>query len=391
MEQIRLLTNLETTKEKLLQIILVGQPELNTLLARHDLRQLAQRITARYDLQPLSWDESCEYVMHRCRVAGAQMPLFSRGALRAVHRRARGIPRVINVICDRALLAAYAAGKSQVSGALVRQSAREIRPAVSAGRRWGLALAASAVGVTLGALLWLWWPAPVGREISTEAPAAEAVASAATHTLETLLADDNVPTDTDTAFARLFAYWQRDYAQFSGDTGCDRALQAGLRCLFESGTWNNLRQLNRPAIIELTDARGGRHHVLVSALNEESVVLELGDRLRELALADVDRFWFGKYLALWSPPEGAPPTLRRGASGSGVRWLREALTRAGLTGAASTSDVFDAELEARVREFQRRHRIEEDGIVGKFTLILLTTYDKIAPPLLAQSNASLVR
>jgi general secretion pathway protein A len=404
LEQIRMLTNLETTKEKLLQIILVGQPELNQLLARQDMRQLAQRITARYNLEPLTWEESCEYILHRCRVAGAQMPLFKRSALRSIHRLARGIPRLINLLCDRSLLGAYASGKSKVSGSFVRTSVTEIGPELP---RWRPAWVALGVAVLAAAAIvlpaWYLWPLTGTSAAIAEAPVPEPAAPATSvsaivapapeplPTLEKLLADDNIPTDTDTAFTRLFSYWQKDYARFAGATGCDRAQQAGLSCLYESGTWNNLRQLNRPAIIELTDARGTRHHVLVSALKEESVALELGDRVREFAFAEVDRFWFGKYLALWSPPVGAEQTLRRGGRGPGVSWLREALNRAGLPTKSTRADVFDAELEATVKDFQRRHQVEEDGIVGKLTLIMLTTYDQTAPPLLAQSEHGTVR
>ncbi len=103
----RLLTNLETATTKLLQIILIGQPELRELLEQPDLRQLAQRITGRYHLSPLSTDESAGYVKHRMRVAGATAEVFTPAALREMHRLRGGIPRLINVICDRALLGAY--------------------------------------------------------------------------------------------------------------------------------------------------------------------------------------------------------------------------------------------------------------------------------------------
>src|SRR3990172_2497595 len=118
LEQVRLLTNLETTKEKLLQILLVGQPELTSLLAQRDLRQLAQRITARYKLTPLQSRETAEYVVRRLKVAGAENPIFTRAALNTVHRRAGGIPRLINTLCDRALLGAYAHGKNRVTAAM---------------------------------------------------------------------------------------------------------------------------------------------------------------------------------------------------------------------------------------------------------------------------------
>src|ERR1700677_722871 len=114
LEHIRLLTNLETETQKLLQIILIGQPELRKLLAREDLRQLAQRITGRYHLDPLSREETVAYVRHRLRVAGATVDIFTRGALREIYNVSRGIPRVINIICDRALLGAYTQDLHQV-------------------------------------------------------------------------------------------------------------------------------------------------------------------------------------------------------------------------------------------------------------------------------------
>ena len=110
LEQIRLLTNLETSKEKLLQIILIGQPELLSLLKRKNLRQLAQRITARYHLLALSRSETYAYIQHRLLVAGRRDPLFTRRAMHCVYRLSGGMPRAINIICDRALLGAYASG-----------------------------------------------------------------------------------------------------------------------------------------------------------------------------------------------------------------------------------------------------------------------------------------
>jgi general secretion pathway protein A len=333
------------------------------------------------------------------------MPLFSRTALRTVYRMSNGIPRLINNLCDRSLLGAYAIGKSQVTSSMVRKSAREVKPSQPSTQRpvW-IALAAGVTALALGVGSWQFLSLPdvAQSEDAGSAEAENGVVSTANAAnalpttdaakadgktpLESLLSDDNVPTDTDTAFARLFSYWQKDYAQYSGATGCDRAVQAGLRCLFESGTWNNLRQLNRPAIIELTDARGGRHHVLVSALKQDSVALELGDRVREYSLSEVDRFWFGKYLAIWNPPAGHEQPLRRGARGPKVIWLRETLARAGLPTQTERMEIFDTVLETKVKEFQHRHQVEEDGVVGKMTMILLTTYDKVSPPLLAQSQ-----
>ena len=402
LEQVRLLTNLETTKEKLLQILLVGQPELNSLLAQQDLRQLAQRITAHYNLKSLLPRESAEYVLHRLRVARARTPLFTRSALSAIHRLSNGTPRLINILADRALLGAYAGGKNRISAGIVRQAAAEIGrpPSRTQYAMIGGAAAALVAGVTFAGWQFIARdiapsaPAPIVAAIapaSSEAsvPAAEAkpAEAAPTHTLESLLQDPSTVLDTDTALTALFSQWRKDYDRIPGKTGCERALSAGLRCAYASGNWNNLRQLNRPAIIELMDADSRRHHVLVSALKGDQAVLDLGGQAYEFPLAEVDRYWYGKYLVLWTPPPTGEQTLRRGMRGPGIVWLREALARYDGRPPTSKSNVFDAELEQEVKRFQRKHQLADDGVVGRFTLIQLDGYDASgAPPLLSKSH-----
>ena len=126
LEQIRLLTNLETRTTKLMQIILVGQPELDGLLERPELLPLRNRITARFRLGPLRSRETQAYIDHRLKVAGLSTPLFTRSALRSIHRASRGLPRSINILCDRALLGAYVQRTRLVTQALARQAAREV-------------------------------------------------------------------------------------------------------------------------------------------------------------------------------------------------------------------------------------------------------------------------
>jgi len=441
LEQIRLLTNLETTKEKLLQIVLVGQPELNDVLAQPEMRQLTQRITARYDLQALTARETRAYVQHRCQVAGAAGALFTRMAIWQAHRLTHGVPRLINILCDRSLLAAYARGRPQVGASLLRASAREVEHGILSHRRhrlaWAAALAAVLLVVGTGVIGW-WAPdrlpiagfmahrtaapgpdeVPAAQVARTEvvdgavtvptpgegdalAPSRSATehtgmpaAQPAAPTIDQVLVDPSIPTDTHSAFDRLFAHWGLQYSQYQGDTGCERAQQAGLRCLFESGTWNNLRLLNRPAIIELVDEQGNRHHVLLSRLQGERVTLEFPGRVIELSMSDVNRVWFGKYLLLWNPPQVGERPIRRGMRGQAVAWVRDALNHYGLPRArAPHSDVFDAELEDRVRDFQRRHQLQDDGIVGKLTLIYLRTYDSNAqsPQLSAAREISMVQ
>ena len=422
LEQIRLLTNLETTKEKLLQIILVGQPELNSLLVRPDMRQLAQRVTARYNLQALLPAETRAYVKHRCQVAGAEAPLFSPLALHWVHWLTGGVPRLVNILCDRSLLAAYARGKTRVGVGIVRAAAREVDPGVRVRPRWRFAVPLLVLTLGAGAFgVWQLKPELVARLVGTRPgnsdakvdkpaavspdsppsglPGSTTAAGVSTANspdapaLAQILADPNIPTDTDSAFSALFTLWGFNYAQLSGATGCERAAQVGLRCLYESGTWSNLRQLNRPAIIELVDDAGLRHHLLVERLTSESVTLRLAGRRYELPLGDVGRLWFGKYLALWSPPEIGERMLRRGMRGASVAWVRDTLARYGLPrSTVPASDVFDAELEAQVREFQRRHQLQDDGLVGKMTLVYLSNYSgNAAAPVLSGSTQAETR
>ncbi len=144
LEQIRLLTNLETTTQKLLQIILIGQPELAKMLRRADLRQLNQRITARYHLQPLSSQETSEYIRYRLEVAGCRKALFSDNAIHQVYQTSEGVPRLVNVICDRALMGAYSLDKPQVTRSIARHAAVEV-----------LGEEKEKVGATY----WIWLPA----------------------------------------------------------------------------------------------------------------------------------------------------------------------------------------------------------------------------------------
>jgi len=142
LEQLRLLTNLETNTKKLLQVILIGQPELQQLLQRQDLRQLAQRITARYHLMPLTLAEVQYYVQHRLQVAGCNRPVFTEAALKKLFQLSGGIPRLVNLICDRALLGGYSQQKALIDGQLVQQAAGEIlairQPEAAPARPWWL-------------------------------------------------------------------------------------------------------------------------------------------------------------------------------------------------------------------------------------------------------------
>jgi general secretion pathway protein A len=393
LEQVRLLTNLETPTQKLLQIILIGQPELRELLDRTDLRQLAQRITGRYHLMPLSREETKGYVRHRLRVAGATAEVFTPGALLELHRLSLGIPRVINVACDRALLGAYTQETKKITASLVRRAAGEVY-----GRRFfptwlgwvvgSMSVAALAATLFLG---WQFWrhQSPVlsaSRAIksvsATQAaprpaailPAASGVAAAPLKlaSVNALLQANEANTTDAAAFRRLLALWGT--AMSDDRDPCGQAARAGLACLDQRGSWAQVKTLNRPAILTLTDDRGQRHRVVLSSLDDKTATLNLGEHNEKVAIDDLSRDWFGEFTLVWKPKTSRTRLLSVGMQGDEVRWLRRSLNA--LRGGASDpeqADVYDQELAIAVQNFQREHRLNVDGIAGVQTQVVLDT------------------
>ena len=401
LEQVRLLTNLETNTQKLLQIILIGQPELRELLGRNELRQLAQRVTGRYHLHPLSNEETAAYVRHRLRVAGATTDVFSGPALKEVYRLSVGVPRVINIICDRALLGAYSMDRHRVTSNLVRHAASEVF-----GRRFApywmpwAATGATAIVLALAtvALLefepWKSEPAHTPRVVSKAlaAPASATVAGAATtastptqpvatppaQTVKDLLTQHTGDTDTDSAFDTLFQLWGMQYTR-GGIDPCTQAAKQGLECLVQRGSFGQLRLYNRPAILMLSDDAGVSHQVVLKGLDDDHAHIEIGGSRTDVGIADLSRYWLGDFVMLWHPGTTQVKSLTVGMKGADVRWLRESLQRAqGAQTHEPVSDVFDDDLSKLVRDFQRDHRLTVDGIAGVQTQIVLAT--AVAPP-----------
>jgi general secretion pathway protein A len=389
LEQIRLLTNLETTREKLLQVILIGQPELRQLLTRPDLRQLAQRVTARYHLKPFTEREARAYIHHRLRVAGQRRPIFDRRAIRAVHRHARGIPRLINTICDRALLGAYASARAHVGASIVRRAASEVLGRPARTRRWVEVTVAAAILLAVAGAGTLFAAARLGR-LPGRAPAVTAPAAATTSeiaaaaprpapeppppSLAALLAEPAPSGEIAAAFAALYARWQVDYQPKLGELACERARQVGLRCVFRSGSWSVVRRLNLPAILTLTGVGGDARPAVLTMLGDDTGTLEVAGRTLTLPLREIERVWDGAFVALWRPPNLTAAALAPGARDRGVPWLRQRLAAAdGQPTTAQASDLYDDDLKRRVMAFQRSQQLAPDGIVGEETLLRLST------------------
>ncbi len=380
LEQVRLLTNLETSKQKLLQIILIGQPELRELLARSDLRQLAQRITGRYHLEPLTRDESALYIEHRLRVAGALGEIFDSAAKREVFRLSQGVPRLINVICDRALLGAYSNESRRVSRTLVRRAAAEISGKVYVPPllRWA---APAMVGMALVLIVAGGWSFYSQPQATPEQKAASVSPVTTNLPIELPDLDREEPTldeqlklavdltNFDTALTTLIERWGL------AGSSCAQLVTLGYECLGQRGSWNNLRQLNRPAILTLTDTQGDSHRVVLSAIENDRAELSIAGVTVSHDLDVVSELWFGQYLLIWKPASGVAVDLSPGMQDPAVGWLRQSLASIDERYRADPldSELYDRGLADRVREFQRENRLVVDGFAGRQTQIIINS------------------
>ncbi|MGB5410970.1 MAG: AAA family ATPase, partial [Woeseiaceae bacterium] len=413
LEQVRLLTNLETSKQKLLQIILIGQPELRELLSRNDLRQLAQRITGRYHLEPLSLEESARYIEHRMKVAGALGEIFDASAKKEVFAISQGVPRLINVICDRALLGAFTLETRKVNKRLIRRAAAEIsgQDLPNTSRRWLLPVFASLVLAVIVAGVWIFMQrqqivgqaaadtAQAGPEAS-QAPAAlvaatdpgaatasgsetqpEAAAQAEPESepqpqasLDEQLQLADGLTDTQAAFETLFDIWGIEFNGALG-SGCAQAEAAGFACMYQRGSWSGLKQFNRPAMLTLTDSRGKTHKVVLQGIRDGNAELSIAGVAVSHPVAAVSELWFGEYLLLWQPPNGEIVSLQSGMRHRNVGWLRSSLAAIDARYAPESTDpdYFDAALADAVRRFQQDNRIDVDGLAGQQTQFIINS------------------
>lgn len=383
LEQVRLLTNLETPTQKLLQIILLGQPELRDKLARPDLRQLAQRITARWHLTPLDEAETEGYLRHRIAVAGGKRFPFTRLGARALHRASGGVPRLVNIIAERALLAGYVADEPQVGEALVEHAADEVldRPRRTR-RRTALALAVLA----LAAAALLGWRA-LPREAAppaapVEPPPATATAPTPVETLREML--DAVPEGAElAAWTHLLALWDVDPRRVAvrDAARCPAIITAGLSCLRGGGNLAKLDALDRPVLLALREGDRALLALLVG-IDPTRVALDLGPRTVTVPRAELESHWLGEYLAVWRMPLDLDDSIRRGAVGAPVAWLqRQLATFDTLPLDGAGPPLYDATLESRVRRVQSQYGLLPDGIVGPETQLVLASRDPQGPRL----------
>jgi general secretion pathway protein A len=431
LEQLRLLTNLETNERKLLQIVLIGQPELRDMLARPELEQLAQRVIARFHLDALSDFEATQYISHRLSVAGHTGALpFKPKALQRIHRLTRGVPRRINLLCGRALLGAWANGLPSVNCAVVDKAAAEvfgIEPTAYGWRPQRKVYFLTSVSLLLSVLLagfWL-WPKPssvpvvsaaaprpqvagsqparsssqpqvaASRPIedlkallpqTASAPVAAGALSHPIEDLQTLL--PKLPTDINKAWRELAIVWGESAPE--GDPCQAANAQPRLCYSTKKMTIPVLRQLNRPGILTLQSDQDRVVHAVLVGLSDQTATLRLAGQLHAVRLVWLSQAWHGEFATFWQPPAGDSAVLRSGSSGPAVNWLANHLSV--LDGAPpitsrSAPAVLDDALRARVRAFQQARGITPDGHPGPMTFMQIeSATNPQAPHLIPQQR-----
>jgi general secretion pathway protein A len=421
LEQLRLLTNLETNARKLLQIVLIGQPELRTMLARPELEQLAQRVIARFHLDALTEAESTQYIQHRLAVAGHTGPLpFDRRALQAIHRLTRGVPRRINLLCGRALLGAWATGMHSVTRSVVNKAAGEVFGAEHAtqsspgmtGKAWLLAGVGGVLGAAATAAFTLsdWRPVtqlplqpakaaaksasapsvaasappstaasaaastpsaqPPALPASATTPAVSSVPAPSLTSLDAVL--PQLPGDLTQAWATLSPSWQ--LAANSADP-CAAATAQQLQC-YRTTKLNLplLRQLGRPGILTLQAEDNTPRYAVLVGMTDQTAALQIGAERLTVGLSALARRWRGDFATLWRAPDGYNPAARGGATGPAITQLARQLDQLEGNTARATSSApqqLDTELKNRVRDFQRSHGLQADGQPGPMTYMQL--------------------
>ncbi len=404
LEQVRLLTNLETAKEKLLQMVLLGQPELRQLLQRQNLRQLSQRITARYHLAPLNQEETLAYVKHRMQVAGAQRNPFKRSAMRALYQRSGGVPRLINIIADRSLASAYARESGNVTPAMVNAAANEVQPSETRVRssRWPVVVATASAAMVVLLSLVMWGspvldslrPAPVEEPLkiaqSEPIPAPAKPVQETARQVEQAREDppvgaysgDLIPAepvmlsriDPDwleeqhrLVWQSVAKLWQDDASASAIVSACNGVSGTGYACLRDQGNWSRIRKLGLPVILVLQD--DSSRLLVLNGFSREGLLVGSGDDVIEVSRDAVEDQWLGEYIIAWPQAPDWPGQISRGESGAAVDIVMD---MAGLAEPAWIgSGIFDANFESWLMTFQRQHGLKADGIVGPNTLIYL--------------------
>jgi len=390
LEQIRLISNLETDREKLIQIILSGQPELVQFLKKNEMRQLSQRINVRYHLQAMDFQDTVHYINHRLEVAGGRGgALFSGKALRRIYRYSGGLPRLVNAACDRALLAGYARETARIDSRIASTGIRDMRRNTESYTRrrhliliptFGLLAILFATGI-----YFRWYDYTRPFDASQRAKATKELRNKDSvlpgeefsYAMAVELGKVTQTESARRAFNILAGFWNVSPFSEDGDSshfsGIERAaLDRGLRLYKFSGNLGALLRIDYPAVLELTvpGIEGKRFVSLVGIENERLLInLPIAGR-GSISFKELEKYWSGQGFLLWKDPLNLLSATAPGSKGSKIKQLQDLLTEAGAYSKPLTG-AYDGETLSAVKGFQSSKGIEDDGIVGGQTLMLL--------------------
>ena len=413
LEILRLLSNLETATHKLLHILLVGQPELLETLAQKNQRQLNQRVVARFHLLPLAKSDVANYVNHRLHHAGANRAIFANSAMNALFKLTKGVPRLINLICHHALLAAYATGAKTVSARLVKNASKEIfdthitdsKPS----QKWFIALFITGIFAVVMAER---YDASKSQMVFEEAEVIDQIEPETFEQVEALfeivesdesisqtstkdelpviepirVQDDDEPSllisATSNPFADLFALWSIEVESlFSEEEVFALATINGLGAeKLTNAEINRLMAVDRPGIIWIKEDSGRLKSYLLIALDAESVVLKTADDNRRESLQWLVDHWNGAFLFLWFSPVDIQSLRLGDKNPQAINWLQSQLQLIDsdylpfITGGNYTEVIRDF-----VLNFQKQQKIRADGVVGRQTIMKL---NQLANPII---------
>jgi len=405
LEQIRLISNLETDTEKLIQIVLSGQPELAEVLKRNEMRQLSQRIVVRYHLQPMDFEDTVHYISHRLQVAGGTDGLiFSKGALKRIYRFSQGLPRLVNAVCDRALITAYSRDARRISSRIAAAGIEDLRSHLTASsltKRLILIPTFVMLAALIAASVYFVRPdfinspiAPPGKETEEQIKKDPVITGA--ELFDAMAAELGSIPEAESArraFNALAGIWNvapvmeiLDLDPFRGMESA--ALDRGLRLYRYSGNLGALLRIDYPAALELTlpGVPGKRFVSLVGMEGEQFLIDPPIEERKSLSFSEVEKYWSGQALFLWKDSLNLIRNVSPGSRGDRVREVQGLLKEAGNYDKPLTG-IYNADTLSAVKEFQASRGIHQDGIVGGQTLMVLyRSIDRFQAPRLTKGR-----
>ncbi len=390
LEQIRLISNLETDRDKLIQIVLSGQPELLQILNRNEMRQLNQRITVRAHLQPMDFEDTVAYINHRIKVAGRRgSVIFSRGAQKRIYQYSRGFPRLINAACDRVLLAGYTRDEARITSKIAKEGIQDLRKntAAQTTKRHFFLIPAFVMMAALlaGGLYFAGIDFPerfkASPPVETTPEETEQDPELTGEDVSAVLMDElgkiSEAESARRAFNVLAGLWKvsplPESANLNPANGMERAAQERELHLYRfSGNLGALLRIDYPAVLELKlDGISGRRFVsLVGIENEELLVDSTLSEKKSLSFKELEKYWTGQGFLLWKDSLNLLARALPGSRGNSIKQLQSLLYETG-TYRSPLTGVYDDSTISAVKEFQLSKGILQDGIVGNQTLMFL--------------------